>query len=90
MRIRYTAAIAIAVAAAIGSGCGASSSSQPRTPAEKACAADLSNLPAAYKLARHAGLGLGPNIYLAMHAPSKKQRAAALQRFEETCQNVAG
>lgn len=58
------------------------------SPEQKACAADLGDLKAVYKLARHAGLGLGPNIYLAIHAPTQSQRAAALKRFEDTCDQV--
>ena len=54
----------------------------------KACAANPGDLKAVYKLARHAGLGLGPNIYLAIHAPTQSQRAAALKRFEDTCDQV--
>ena len=58
------------------------------SPEQKACAADLGDLKAVYKLARHAGLGLGPNIYVAIHAPTHSQRAAALKRFEDTCDQV--
>jgi hypothetical protein len=42
------------------------------SPEQKACAADLGDLKAVYKLARHAGLGLGPNIYLAQYTRPPK------------------
>jgi hypothetical protein len=85
------------LATALAAGCGSSSGSSGAasatdtaalSPAQKACAADLGDLKAVYKLARHAGLGLGPNIYLAIHAPTQSQRAAPLKRFEDTCDQV--